>query len=64
LGHDALRYTGEGRVSVQRIGRYEIQELIKEGGMGAVYLARDPTIERQVAIKLVKGDLEPWVEPR
>jgi serine/threonine protein kinase len=40
------------------IGRYEVKELIKEGGMGAVYLARDPTIERVVAIKLVKGDVD------
>ena len=39
------------------IGRYEVQRLIKEGGMGAVYLARDPNIGRQVAVKLIKGEL-------
>ena len=46
------------------IGRYEVQELIKEGGMGAVYLARDPAIERRVAIKLVKGELDATVRRR
>ena len=46
------------------IGRYEVQRLIKEGGMGAVYLARDPAIERLVAIKLVKGELDATVRRR
>ena len=30
----------------QRIGRYEIVRPIGAGGMGEVFLARDPTIER------------------
>ena len=46
------------------IGRYEVEGLIKEGGMGAVYLARDPAIERRVAIKLVKGQLDATVRRR
>ncbi len=46
------------------IGRYEVQKLIKEGGIGAVYLARDPAIERRVAIKLVKGELDAAVRRR
>ena len=36
-----------------RIGRYEILEPIGEGAMGKVFRARDPLIERTVAIKTV-----------
>ena len=37
----------------QKIGNYEISELLGKGGMGSVYLARHPRIERQVAIKIL-----------
>src|SRR4051812_2224010 len=33
------------------VGRYRIDALIAAGGMGQVYRARDPRIERDVAIK-------------
>jgi eukaryotic-like serine/threonine-protein kinase len=36
-----------------RIDRYEVQRLIGQGAMGKVYLARDPKIGRQVAIKVM-----------
>jgi len=36
------------------IGRYQIIRSLGEGGMGAVFLARDPAIDRHVAIKLMR----------
>src|SRR5258707_9314903 len=36
-----------------RLGRYEVASLIGAGGMGEVYLARDPKINRDVAIKIL-----------
>ncbi|MEX1367016.1 MAG: serine/threonine-protein kinase [Nannocystaceae bacterium] len=37
-------------------GRYEITDIIGEGGMGVVYEAWDRQVERKVAIKLVRSD--------
>ena len=38
------------------VGRYRIDALIGAGGMGQVYRARDPRIERDVAIKVLPAD--------
>lgn len=38
------------------VGRYEIVDLIGIGGMGVVYSARDPQLNRRVALKLVRTD--------
>jgi serine/threonine protein kinase len=38
---------------VQRIGKYEIVGLLGKGGMGAVYRAFDPFLEREVALKVM-----------
>jgi serine/threonine protein kinase len=37
--------------------RYEILKLLGEGGMANVYLAEDNILERQVAVKVLRGDL-------
>ena len=37
-----------------KIGRYEIDRLLGQGAMGAVYLGKDPSLDRLVAIKMVK----------
>jgi serine/threonine protein kinase len=40
-----------------KIGRYEIECLVGEGAMAKVYRARDPEIDRVVAVKVLKGEL-------
>src|SRR5262245_42729436 len=40
-----------------RLGSYEVQEVIGRGGMGIVLKARDPALNRCVAIKVMAGHL-------
>ena len=40
-----------------RLGSYEISGLLGAGGMGEVYRARDTTLDRDVAIKVLSGEL-------
>ena len=40
-----------------RLGKYELQAEIGRGGMGAVYRAYDPTLDRLVAIKVLAPHL-------
>ena len=42
----------------ERIARFEVVRRLGEGGMGAVFEARDPELDRAVAIKVLHGDGE------
>lgn len=41
------------QVAAPRFGRFEMREHIGAGGMGVVYRAWDPQLERTVAIKVI-----------
>jgi len=45
-------------VGAQRVGRYEIIKTLGKGAMGVVYLARDPLIDRLIALKTLRLDVD------
>src|SRR5579859_516497 len=54
--------TGLNRIG-QKIGPYILTALLGAGGMGEVYAARDPELNRAVAVKLLAGSTLAQVSP-
>ena len=44
-------------VSPESIGRFRVEAILGSGGMGEVYKAIDPTLQRVVAVKTVRPDI-------
>jgi serine/threonine-protein kinase len=47
-------FYGSTMPTPKSIGRYEVQRVLGHGAMGVVYLARDPILQRLVAIKAMR----------
>ncbi len=48
---------GKGSTATKNIGSFELQGELGQGGMGVVYLARQPALYRQVVLKTLRRDL-------
>jgi tetratricopeptide (TPR) repeat protein/predicted Ser/Thr protein kinase len=55
---DSVRGKLFGRHVDVRIGRYRVEKRLGAGGMGEVYLAVDEALDRRLAIKRVRGDID------
>ena len=42
---------------MDRIAQFEIVRTLGEGGMGIVYLARDETLQRELAVKVLRKEI-------
>ncbi|HTK10996.1 MAG TPA: serine/threonine-protein kinase, partial [Ktedonobacteraceae bacterium] len=48
----------EGRL----LGHYQLQRLIGSGGMGEIYVADDVHMPRKVAVKIIRGEKDPYAD--
>jgi len=57
--HAARVSLGPVRTPVTPDSRYQLRALIGSGGMGEVWLAHDIRIDREIAIKMMRGNPDP-----
>ena len=51
-------FTGPIAAHKTFIGRYEVLRLLGRGGMAEVFLAHDPVLDREVAVKLIRAGVD------
>jgi predicted Ser/Thr protein kinase len=51
---------GEGtrRLTPEKIGKYSVVDRVGRGGMGMIFKAHDPILDRQVALKVISPEVE------
>ncbi|WP_437205088.1 protein kinase domain-containing protein [Planctomicrobium sp. SH664] len=55
--HRSLRTVGDKFASGPQLAEYELLKVLGEGGMGVVWSARQTSVDRHVAVKMIKGPL-------
>jgi tetratricopeptide (TPR) repeat protein len=58
LGAEAAAPARRGLGRGASVGRYVVIDVLGEGGMGVVYAAFDPELDRKIAVKLLRGEAD------
>ncbi|MEX1362771.1 MAG: serine/threonine-protein kinase [Nannocystaceae bacterium] len=63
IADSSVMDSGSSRVG-QRFGRFEVVDVLGSGGMGTVFEAKDTTLDRPVALKLLHPDVDAQFQQR